>query len=104
MNFIDQVLEGEVLETEIDSFVEKWHHGAGANKSLAKFLGMTEQEYALWVEHPQALRSILFCRKYKIDLSERSSWQDAHRVAARSQEKGDPNELLRWLKETGRLD
>ena len=103
MKFIEQVLEGEVLETEIDDFVEAWHRGEGANETLAQFLGFTDNEYALWVEQPETLRSIIFCRKHKIDISQMSNWQDAHRVAAHSQESGDSNELLRWLKETGRL-
>jgi hypothetical protein len=104
MKFIEQALEGDVLETEIDDFVEAWHRGEGAAETLAAYLGFTDDEYALWVEQPQALRSILFCRKYNIDASQMSNWRDAHRVAARSQEHGDASELLRWLKDTGRLD
>src|SRR5437016_428693 len=103
MNFIEKVLEGDVLDTEIDDFVEQWHRTKTA-KSLAEFLGFTDEEYALWVEQPEAIRSILFCRKHDIDLAEAPSWRDAHRVAARSQGNGDASELLRWLKKTGRLD
>jgi hypothetical protein len=104
MKFMDQVLEGNVLDTEIDEFVEAWHRGEGAGQSLAAFLGMTDEEYAMWVEQPGALRSILFCRKHNIDQSQLSDWQETHRVAARSQGNGDASELLRWLKKTGRLD
>jgi hypothetical protein len=103
MNFIEQVLEGEVLDTEIDDFVERWHNSK-SDESLPDFLGFTPQEYALWVEQPETLRSIVFCRKKGVDLSEASSWQEAHRLAARSQKKGNAKELLLWLKKTGRLD
>jgi hypothetical protein len=103
MKFIEKVLEGEVLETEIDDFVEQWHRSS-ANEQLAAFLGFTDEEYALWVEQPESLRSILFCRKNEIGLEEASVWREAHRVAARSQQRGDADELLRWLKRTGRLE
>lgn len=73
-------------------------------KSLAAFLGFTEDEYALWVEQPEALKSILFCRTHDIQLGEASEWKEAHRVAARSQGAGDAGALLEWLKKTGRLD
>jgi len=103
MKFIEKVLEGEVLDTEIDDHVEQWHNGK-SSQSLADFLGLTDDEYALWVEQPDALRSILFCRKHAIQLAEASEWQEAHRVAARSQGAGDAGALLHWLKKTGRLD
>jgi hypothetical protein len=56
-------LEGDALESEIDRFVEEWHQATGTNETLAEFLGFTEEEYALWVEQPQALRLILSRRK-----------------------------------------
>jgi hypothetical protein len=103
MKFIEKVLAGDVLDTEIDDFVEQWHQSK-TGQGLAEFLGFTDEEYALWVEQPESLRSILFCRKQEINFSEATEWQDAHRVAARSQQTGDADELLRWLKQTGRLD
>ena len=103
MNFIEKVLEGDLLHTEIDDFVEQWHR-AETDESLAEFLGFTDEEYALWVEQPEALRSILFCRKHEVNPAKAPSWQETHRVAARSQGNGDASELLRWLKKTGRLD
>jgi hypothetical protein len=103
MNFVEQVMEGDVLDTEIDDFVEQWHQSK-SDESLAEFLGFTDEEFALWVEQPEALRSILFCRKHDVPRSEVTDWQQAHRMAARSQKNGDPNVLLTWLKKTGRLD
>ena len=103
MKFIEQVLEGDVLHTEIDDYVVQWHEEK-TSQSLAAFLGFTEDEYALWVEQPEALKSILFCRTHDIQLGEASEWKEAHRVAARSQGAGDAGALLEWLKKTGRLD
>jgi hypothetical protein len=103
MNFMEKVLAGDVLDTEIDDFIEQWHQ-TKTDQSLAEFLGFTDEEYALWVEQPESIRSILFCRKHDIKFSEASELLEAHRVAARSQRKGDADELLSWLKKTGRLD
>ncbi len=103
MSFIEKVLAGDVLDTEIDDFIEQWHQSK-TDQSLAEFLGFTDEEYALWVEQPESLRSILFCRKNEINLSEVGEWREAHRVAARSQQKGVADELLHWLRKTGRLD
>lgn len=102
MKFIEQVLEGDLLHTEIDDFVEQWHEQE-TGQSLAEFLGFTNDEYALWVEQPEAIRSILFCRTHNIKPSEVAEWKEAHRVAARSQGSGDAGALLSWLKKTGRL-
>src|SRR5437899_5671925 len=64
MKFIEQVLEGEILETEIDDFVEQWHE-SNSQESLADYLGFTDEEYALWVEKPETLRSIILRRKQR---------------------------------------
>ena len=100
---MEQVLAGDILDTEIDDFVQQWHEGQ-TTEGLAEFLGFSDEEYALWVEQPEALRSILFCRKHDVPLAEASDLQEAHRMAARSQQKGDADALLRWLKKSGRLD
>lgn len=46
MNFVEKVLAGEVLHTEVDDLVEQWHETT-ADQSLAEFLGFTDEEYAL---------------------------------------------------------
>ena len=61
--FLDLVLAGEARQDDIDDFVDQWHDG-DASCSLAEFLGMSDDEYALWVEKPSALSLIL---QLKID-------------------------------------
>lgn len=34
----------------LDAMVDRWHRGDGEGKSLAEYLGMTDEEYAQWVE------------------------------------------------------
>lgn len=56
--FLDLVLTGEARQDDIDDFVDQWHDG-DTSYSLAEFLGMSDDEYALWVEKPSALNLIL---------------------------------------------
>ena len=61
-NFVDLCLGGEALAEEIDDFVDAWHEG-GTGKPIYTFLGMTREEYGLWVEQPDSLDVILEARK-----------------------------------------
>lgn len=58
-SFMELCLAEEARPDDIDSFVEKWHNGAGENISLSAFLGMTPDEYAAWAIRPSALHAIL---------------------------------------------
>ncbi len=35
----------------IDDFIDSWHEGAGPLLKLHNFLGMTWEEYSIWVEN-----------------------------------------------------
>jgi hypothetical protein len=56
---MDLLLSGEKLVGDIDDFVDAWHEApdgsTAAALGLAEYLGMTEDEYQLWVEHPDSL-------------------------------------------------
>ena len=53
-SFIELCIGGDVSPSDIDRFVREWHEG-DSEKSLAEYLGMTDEEYASWVEKPDAL-------------------------------------------------
>lgn len=59
---IDLLVAGEASPEEIDDAVAAWHEG-GSGLELHEFLGMTWEEYALWVETPAALDSIVTARR-----------------------------------------
>ena len=62
-NFMDRALGGYVLELDlIDDEIEAWH-SSSSSEQLNEWLGMTAEEYALFVERPQALPMILLGRK-----------------------------------------
>ena len=56
--FIQQVLAGEGLAAAVEDFVSAWHCSDDSG-SLSVALGFSPEEYALWVEQPSALESII---------------------------------------------
>jgi hypothetical protein len=56
--FLELVLAGDAHRDDIEDFVDRWHDGE-ASCSLAVFLGMSDDEYALWVEKPSSLDLII---------------------------------------------
>jgi hypothetical protein len=101
--FIDLCLNGEALPTDIEEFIGRWHEGEGESKELHEYLGMNWDEYALWVEKPAALSYIIYKYDKAISLFEALERSSEYAVAARSESPAEAREILRWLKETGRI-
>lgn len=101
MTFVEKVLAGEEFVDQIDEYVTEWH-SSPQHSALHAFLGLTRDEYGLWVEQPDSLHSILFARKNGAPIKS-FDWDDAHLLAARSQSQQDPAILLGWLKKKGLL-
>lgn len=56
--------DGRATLDDADDFVEAWHESGDAEtRSLAEYLGMTDEEYGIWVITPRALPSILAARQ-----------------------------------------
>lgn len=63
MRFLELYLRGDVVEEDIHRFVEDWHEGRdGAGVELHEHLGMSWEEYGVWIATPAALSSILAAR------------------------------------------
>lgn len=60
--FIDLCLSGEASMEDVDDFVDAWHDGAG-KLSLREGLGMSEQEYARWINDPRELSRVIASKK-----------------------------------------
>jgi len=60
--FLDLYLEGKVKSEDIDDFIDRWHEAPGG-RELHDYLGMTKQEYALWLRRPDALPDIVKDRR-----------------------------------------
>ena len=98
--FIDLALNGEVLADEIDDFIEAWHVSDSAVE-LPEFLGMTEQEYSLWVGDPSYLSLILSARHRKQALLEavNDNYLHSGRLAAVTSAK--TAQLQSWVAQQG---
>ncbi|MBI3119607.1 MAG: hypothetical protein HYZ00_13010 [Candidatus Hydrogenedentes bacterium] len=59
--FLDMVISGNAHPKDIDEFVDRWHEGRESG-TLAEALGMSEDEYALWVQKSDALGLIIEAR------------------------------------------
>ena len=85
--FFDLLYQGSATEQQADDFAEAWHRPGGSEtRPLAEFLGMTDEEYAVWCMALEALSLILLARRNNQPLRQvmRSY------LAALRTEKGDP--------------
>ena len=60
--FISDCINGDTLLSEIDDYIDSWHN-SDSGMSLHEFLGMTEGEYALYMEDEQYLATIVTARE-----------------------------------------
>ena len=60
--FLELYMVGKVDVGATDDFVDRWHDEPGG-RELHDYLGMTEEEYALWLRHPDALPDIAAARR-----------------------------------------
>ena len=61
-NFINDVINTDAILDEIDDYIEKWHD-SDTDGSVFEYLGMTEEEYFLWVENDFYLKYIISAHK-----------------------------------------
>lgn len=99
-SFIEKCARGEALLDEIDDYVGLWHKG-GTGLLLHKFLGMTKNEYSLWVRDPHVLPFIVTARKENRNISELLEEFHALPMAARSAGPQMAAKLMNWLKREG---
>jgi hypothetical protein len=103
-SFVEQCLQGEATLDDIEDFVEAWHQ-SDDERELHEYLGLTWEEYALSVERPQALRFVLFSKRFGVPLDRALAEYPVERepVVARARSEAEAREVLEWLKKTGRL-
>jgi hypothetical protein len=107
LTYMEQLLRGRVLMDSIDDFIDAWHDAPAdskiASQSLHEFLGMSWDEYRLWVERPEALRFIAAAHRQGKPVAEILATRDRYGLAARAGNQGVAHELLQWLIERGRV-
>lgn len=106
--FVGACLAGQALEEDVDAWVGQWHdapEGSSiASAALHEHLGMSDAEYALWVEQPSALRFVIAAHHRHRPVTELLTSQDDYALAARAASPDSARDVLRWLVETGRVD
>jgi len=101
--FIDLCVEGKVPLDDIDDFVDQWHE-IPAGMELCDYLGMTQEEYSLWLRVPDALPYIIKARQEAKPLTDivLKGCRDL-RLASQSNGKLKFERLRKWLKAKGEL-
>src|SRR6266850_6353241 len=95
--FVERYMRGEVLSEDIDDYVDCWHNNSGG-KLLHEFLGMSEDEYSLWLRDPDALPHIVRARRAGLPLAKvLISALKEMPIAARSADGKKVERLRRWL-------
>ncbi|HUB45413.1 MAG TPA: hypothetical protein VMB73_10550 [Acetobacteraceae bacterium] len=73
LSFLDLYDQGKVTPDNVDDFVSRWHADQerwAKDLSLHEYLGMTHDEYEVWLCDPLSLPSILLARR-----SSRDRWR-----------------------------
>jgi hypothetical protein len=100
--YVDQVLAGKALWTDIDDYIDLWHQG-NEPVDIEEFLGMSQEDYSLFVEEPRSLRFILAAHEGRESVADLLERVDEHAIAARGLDAADARKVRDWLRETGRL-
>lgn len=98
--FFDLYSRGEVTAEQIDDFISQWHHAPESDpRSLAEYLGMTDEEYAVSVMDPAALPQIVAAREQGRPLREvMANYVARLRLAGRPEDETALFSLGHWLK------
>lgn len=100
-NFFELYSRGEALPDEIDGFIERWHEGADPRAKalpLHNYLGLSLDEYELWVQDPDVLPAILAAHRQALSLPEAvNHYIDAHATRPDGEDGAAIRALKAWL-------
>lgn len=99
-SFVGLCVKGELLLDDIDDFIDEWHE-SDSDQEIFEYLGMTQQEYRLWVHDPDILPFIITARVQGRSIDE--AMKDIHDLpmAARADSPAKARFLMKWLKDSG---
>lgn len=101
--FLALCIPGKATPDSIDDFVDQWHVAPRGTR-LHEYLGMTTEEYSLWIRVPDALSYIVRARREEKTLNEVVI--QGCRELQRTGPRGDASRITRleeWLKTKGEL-
>lgn len=97
ITFLRLVATGMIKAEDIDDWIEEWHD-TECSVSLAQSLGMSDEDYAAWVEDPDYLAEILKSFRADDDIDEKT-FQISHATGADEQESSMANGTLTCVNE-----
>jgi hypothetical protein len=104
IDFISACVKGRAHLGKIDDYIDAWHEGkAGANLELHELLGMSTDEYALWVERPEVLPFVVIARRTGKSVQDIILEAEHQPMAARASSAAESRQLHDWLLATHRL-
>ena len=74
------------------------------HRSLFNALGMTEEEYFLWVENDFYLKYIISAHEKDININELLKEEYTSKLVARSSSPEEAKKIYNWLKEKGMIE
>jgi hypothetical protein len=101
MSFVNLCLNGDILEDEIDDFIDSWHEDEGTTIELHEYLGMTWDEYSVWSTKPSILPFIISARKNGTTFDSELN-QERLALAARAETASEAYRMEAWLKLIGK--
>jgi hypothetical protein len=64
LSFLDLYSDGKVTAEHIDDFIDAWHESDDSEqRPLSEFLGMTEDEYSVWLASHRVLPLLVAARR-----------------------------------------
>lgn len=102
-NFINDVINADALLDEIDDYIERWHN-SDSELSIFEYLGMTEEEYFLWVEDDFYLKYIISAHEKSTNINTLLANEYSTKLVARSDSPEEAKKIYNWLKEKGLVE
>ncbi|NVD69249.1 hypothetical protein HUX88_01585 [Duganella sp. BJB1802] len=97
-NFIEKCLLREAKPEDIDDFIELWHQNPG-KQPLHEYLGMTRNEYALWIANAAILPTLLNIRSKHQSMDQLlAEFDHQFPTIAKSTSPSGAMALMKWLK------
>lgn len=97
-NFITACINGDALLTEIHDYIDAWHD-SDSELALHDFLGMSEKEYALFVEDEAYLGLVVTAHKRGVKIED--IMHNHLKMVARSDDRAKSERLERLITHEG---
>ena len=59
MTFVSDCLDGKTSLDKFDNYIDAWHGDSKTKLRLHEYLGLSKEEYKLWLEGKSKIQSIL---------------------------------------------